>query len=347
MRQMTYMRADRQNEPPRSERDWVHTLTTPQRAATPPERAVQPATTGPDASKPAPPTRSRGGGFAAVAGMDTLKQKVTSDFINPLRHEKCARAFGLKPPALLFYGPAGCGKTFFAERMADELGIHFMHIAPHDIASIYVHGSQERIGRLFSYAQQHAPTLLFLDEFDAMVPERTSDDRSHQNGEVNEFLCKLNNAADRGIYIVAATNHPDRIDRAVLRAGRIDECIYVGMPDPAARESLFRLELSKLPVDDSLDFPRLAQLTQGYNCSDISYMANAAARKMFNASINERTDADSEPSIKPITQELLEEIIRHKTPSVSPKDLKEFARMRQELSRTPSDPVHHIGFDAP
>lgn len=341
---MTYMSADRGDEMRRQERDWVRALTSGRPAAEPLSEPSQPAAAGPAASAPEPAPTTRKEGFSAVAGMDSLKQKVMQDFINPLRYGKCAKAFGLKPPAMLLYGPAGCGKTFFAERMADELGIHFMRIDPDDIASIYVHGAQERIGQLFAQAEKKAPTLLFFDEFDAMVPARTGDDHSHQNGEVNEFLCKLNNAADRGVYVVAATNHPDRIDRAVLRTGRIDECIYVGMPDSAARESLFRLKLGKRPVDGNLDFTRLAHLTQGYNCSDITYMVDAAARKMFNASIDELNDPTNEPTLKPITQDLLEDIIAQKTPSVSTKDLKDFERIQERLSHKPSAPLQHIGF---
>lgn len=154
-----------------------------------------------------------------------LKQLVTEGFINVLNNQECAKAFGITPPSLLFYGPAGCGKTFFAEKIAEEVGINFMKIVPDDLASPLVHGTQEKIGEVFRKAERKAPTLIFFDEFDAMVPQRTNDDRNYQNGETNEFLCMLNNAAEKGIYVLAATNHPERIDKAVLRTGRIDELI--------------------------------------------------------------------------------------------------------------------------
>ena len=170
-------------------------------------------------------------------------------------------------------------------------------------------------------------TLIFFDEFDAMVPQRTNDDRNYQNGETNEFLCMLNNAAEKGIYVLAATNHPERIDKAVLRTGRIDEIIYVDMPDSKARESLFKLELSKLPSAEDIDYGRLADLTNGYNCSDISYIVKMASRKMFNASIKEK-----DKPYKVITQTLLEESISRKSPSVSSRELREFERVRSEFS---------------
>ena len=273
------------------------------------------------------PKQKGGSGFKDVAGMDDLKQLVIEGFINVLNNQECAKAFGVTPPSLLFYGPAGCGKTFFAEKIAEEVGVNFMKVVPDDIASTLVHGTQEKVADVFRRAAKTAPTLIFFDEFDAMVPRRSSDDRNYQNGEVNEFLCLLNNASEKGIYVLAATNHPERIDKAVLRTGRIDEIIYVDMPDQEARESLFRLALSKLPVEEGIDYTRLADMTKGYNCSDISYIIKVASRKMFNASIMEK-----DKLYKVITQTLLEDTISHKAPSVSSRDLREYERIRSEFS---------------
>ena len=287
----------------------------------------------------APVTKKIGNGFADVAGMDELKRMVTEGFINVLNHRECAEAYGIRPPSLLFYGPTGCGKTFFAEKIAEEVGINFMKVLPDDIASTLVHGTQEKIGELFRKAESKAPTLMFFDEFDAMVPRRSNDDRNYQNGEVNEFLCMLNNAADRGVYVLAATNHPERIDKAVLRTGRIHEMIYVDMPDRAARESLFRLALSKLPADDDIDYGQLAVLTGGYNCSDIDYIVKTASRKMFNESIRN----ESLP-YKKITQRLLETMISSCRPSVSSRDLREYERIRSEFSPKEGKGRRTIGF---
>lgn len=273
------------------------------------------------------PEEKKAHGFGDVAGMEELKQQVRDSFINVLSHRECARAYGITPPSMLFYGPAGCGKTYFAEKMAEEVGINFIKVVPDDLASTLIHGTQEKIGELFERAEQEAPTLLFFDEFDAMVPQRTSDDRNYQNNEINEFLCKLNNASERGVYVLAATNHPERIDRAILRTGRIDEIIYIDMPDAKAREGLFRLLLSKLPASDDIDYEALSSQTQGYNCSDISYIVKTASRRMFNASIRE----DDKP-YQAITQQVLEEAIMQRPPSVSSRDLREFERVRGDFS---------------
>lgn len=296
-----------------------------------------PQTAGPDSKMPEAEKR----GFLDVAGMDELKHLVKEGFINVLQNPECAKAFGIYPPNLLFYGPAGCGKTFFAEKIAEEVGINFMKVAPDDIASVYIHGTQEKIGELFRKAEHRAPTLLFFDEFDAMVPRRDASDRHWQHGEVNEFLSMLNNSSQRGIYVLAATNHPERIDKAILRTGRFDEILYVDMPDAQSRESLFRLKLSDLPAAADIDFLKLAKLTEGYSCSDISYIVQVASRQQFNASIREK-----EAPYKVITQQILEDCIAHKAPTVSGRDLREFQRLRSEFSprdpKLPSTP--HIGF---
>ena len=308
-----------------AEKEWLRKMTTVQTAAKEEEKAPQRAA---EAQTPVKETSKKSHhGFQDVAGMEELKQLITEGFINVLNNQECAKAFGITPPSLLFYGPAGCGKTYFAEKIAEEVGINFMKIVPDDLASTLVHGTQEKIGEVFRKAERKAPTLIFFDEFDAMVPKRSNDDRNYQNGETNEFLCMLNNAASKGVYVLAATNHPERIDKAVLRTGRIDEMIYVDMPDSKARESLFRLTLSKLPTADDIDYGRLADLTNGYNCSDISYIVKVASRKMFNESIQEKNKP-----YKVITQNLLEDSISHKSPSVSSRELREFERVRSEFS---------------
>lgn len=330
---------DRQMETSKTEKEWFrringqHPMTTDDKEAKTTDASVQ--------HDQKTMIRKQGHGFNDVAGMDKLKQMVREGFVNVLQNRELADVYGIRPPSILFYGPAGCGKSFFAEKMAEEVGIHFIKVVPDDLACTWVHGTQQKIGEVFKDAEKNAPTLLFFDEFDAMVPRRTGDEANqHYDSEVNEFLCMLNNASDKGVYVLAATNHPERIDRAVLRTGRIDELIYVDMPDKDARMSLFSLELSKLPQDETIDTEQLANLTEGYNCSDITYIVKSAARKKFNEAINCRNG-----KLCQITQTQLEEIIARRSPSVNNRDIREYERLRSEFSPKDEGCKHvSIGF---
>ena len=131
-------------------------------------------------------------------------------------------------------------------------------VKPSDIGSIYVHGSQGMIADVFSKAESRSPVILCFDEFDAMVPARSMTENSpNQANEVNEFLVQLNNCAERGIYVLAMTNRPDMIDRAVLRKGRIDELIYVPLPDREARKGVFSIGLDGRICSGDIDCDRL------------------------------------------------------------------------------------------
>ena len=320
------------------EKDWLRRICGSQQTAVPGQAtAAREAGCRPAGKKKAP----QGNGFKDIAGMDELKELVTEGFVNVMKYPKHAAAYGIKPPSMLLYGPSGCGKTFFAEKMAEEVGINFMRVVPDDLACTWVHGTQEKIGQLFRKAEENAPTLLFFDEFDAMVPKRAGSDHSqHYDSEVNEFLCCLGNASERGVYVVAATNHPENIDKAVLRTGRIDEMVYIDMPDREARRNLFALALSKLPTEEDIDVDRLAELTEGYNCSDICYIVESAARKKFNETVSQ----DSETCL-PISQALLEQTVSRTRPSVKSGDLRDYERVREGFNPKSRDECPaRIGF---
>lgn len=164
-----------------------------------------------------------GNGFADVAGMEDLKTQLQSDVIDLLQHPKEAKDLGLSiPNGLLFYGPPGCGKTFFAEKFAEEAGFNYQYIKCSDVASPYIHGGQGKIAAIFENARKKAPTILFFDEIDAMIKDRSKQTNVSEAGEVNEFLAQLNNCGQDGVLVIGATNKPTEIDNAALRAGRLE-----------------------------------------------------------------------------------------------------------------------------
>ena len=275
--------------------------------------------------------RPHGNGFADVAGMAELKKKLYESVLYVLRDKERAKRYRLTiPNGILLYGPPGCGKTFIAEKFAEEAGYHFRFVKSSDLASIYVHGSQEKIGELFKEARENAPTVLCFDEFDALVPKRTSRQGEFQSGEVNEFLTQLNNCGKDNVFVIATTNQPDLIDDAVLRAGRMDEIIYVPMPDHQARAELFAIHLKDRPYDDSVDFQRLARITENYVASEIALVVNVAARKAS------QKDED-------ITQKLLETILSEHKPRFNREKQKYYDGIRQKMeNENPERPK--IGF---
>ena len=276
--------------------------------------------------------RGGGNGFADIAGMDDLKEMLHKRVILILQNKELADKYKLTPPnGMLLYGPPGCGKSFFAEKFAEETGFNFILVKASDLGSIYIHGSQGKIADLFKKAEENAPSVLCFDEFDAFVPSRSGDLGSNQAGEVNEFLTQLNNCSKRGIFVIATSNRPDKVDPAVLRTGRIDKQVYVPMPDETARKLMFELYLKDRPCEE-IDSDELAKKADGYVASDISYVVNEAATI---AAFNHEN----------ITQELLIKTIEGIKPSINKELLKEYEEMRDKMEGiSRSNSLPHIGY---
>jgi len=226
-------------------------------------------------------------GFECVAGMQELKNALQMDVINPLRNPEKFKKFKVSiPNGLILHGPPGCGKTFIVRKLAEELGYNFSEVKHSDLATHYIHGSVSNIGKAFKMAEQNAPVILFFDEISGLVPDRknlSGSDDGIKEEEVDEFLMQLNDAADKNILVVGATNYIDRIDPAVLRPGRFDKKIYVSPPDFEARKSLFKIGLANRPFDKNIDFEHLADITEGFTCADIiEGVVESAARGAAN-----------------------------------------------------------------
>ena len=270
--------------------------------------------------KPPKKDVEKGKGFSAIAGMQTLKDQLKNDVIevieNPEEYKK--HNLGL-PNGMLLYGPPGCGKTFFAERFAEEAGFNYIKVISSDIGSIYIHGAQDEIGKVFKEAREKAPTILYFDELDAMVPTREKLNNQSQSGEVNEFLSQLNNIGSSGVFVVGSTNKPDLIDKAVLRAGRLEKWFFIPPPDYEARKAMFELYLKERPLDFGIDYGKLAKLTENYVSSDLKLLIDEASRK----TIRDKS--------KRISMETLEYIIEHQRPTVSLSELKKYELIRQQI----------------
>ena len=281
--------------------------------------------------------KKKGEGFAAVAGMEELKQQMREEVIEPLHNPNEYHRYGVTiPNGMLLYGPPGCGKTFFAKHFAEEVGFNFMCITPATLKSRYVNATQENIAKMFKEAEENAPTVIFIDEMNELVPNR-DDGNVHEmsRSAVNEMLAQMDRTGEKGIFIIGATNYPNMIDPAILRAGRLDKKYYIGVPDIEARMALFKLYLEKRPYDFGLDYHQLADMTQGYVSADIQLIVNDASRNALRQHSK-------------ITMELLKAAITNTTPSLSNNELRKYERIRammngEEMKK--SDDRPRIGFN--
>ncbi len=255
----------------------------------------------------------RGNGFADVAGMSELKEQLQSDVIDLLQNPEQAKELGLSiPNGLLFYGPPGCGKTFFAEKFAEETRFNYQYVRGSDIASPYIDGGKGKIADIFNEARKNAPTILFLDEVDSLIRDRSAHNNATTAGAVNEFLTQLNNCGEDGVLVIAATNKPTDIDEAALRAGRLELKYYIPQPDRETRKRMFQIGIAKRNYDFGIDYDLLAERTENYVSADISLVIDTAARLAFRKKIGKITMALLEEAISQIRPSLtLEQIKRH------------------------------------
>ena len=281
--------------------------------------------------------KKKGEGFAAVAGMEELKQKMREEVIEPLHNPEEYHRYGVTiPNGMLLYGPPGCGKTFFAKHFAEEVGFNFVCITPATLKSRYVNATQENIAKMFKEAEDNAPTVIFIDEMNELVPNR-DDGNVHEmsRSAVNEMLAQMDRTGEKGVFVIGATNYPNMIDPAILRAGRLDKKYYIGVPDAEARMALFKLYLETRPYDFGLDYQQLADMTKGYVSADIQLIVNDASRNALQQKSK-------------ITMELLEAAISDTKPSLSDNELRKYERIRammngEEVKKANDRP--HIGFN--
>ncbi len=262
---------------------------------------------------------AKGKGFNAIAGMQDLKNQLQVDVIDALRNPEEYERYGVTiPNGMLLYGPPGCGKTFFAKHFAEEVGFNFMLIKPSTLKSRYVNATQENIAKMFEEAEENAPTIIFIDEMNELVPNRDSDAHEMAKSAVNEMLAQMDRTGEKGIFIIGATNYPHMIDPAILRAGRLDKKFYLSPPDYEARKAMFKMYLKSRPIDFGIDYENLAKLTENYVAADIELLVNDASRNALKTKGR-------------ITMEILENVIKNTKPSVSASELNKYEELRKKM----------------
>jgi len=224
--------------------------------------------------------KAKGKGFDAIAGLEDLKREIKRSVIDILQNPEKAEKFGAKlPNGMVLYGPPGCGKTFFAKHLAEEVGFNFILITPEALKSSFINRTQENIAKMFRDAEKNAPTIIFIDEINELLPNRDSDSHEMAKSAVNEMLAQMDRTGEKGIFIIGATNYPHMIDPAMLRSGRLEKKFYLPPPDLKLRKALFEMSLNirKRVLDFGIDYDSLSTLTENYVSSDIESIVNEAS----------------------------------------------------------------------
>ncbi|XP_012931346.1 spermatogenesis-associated protein 5 isoform X5 [Heterocephalus glaber] len=207
--------------------------------------------------------------WSDIGGLENIKLKLKQAVEWPLKHPESFIRMGIQPPkGVLLYGPPGCSKTMIAKALANESGLNFLSIKGPELMNKYVGESERAVREIFRKARAVAPSIIFFDELDALAVERGS---SPGAGNVaDRVLAQLLTEMDgieqlKDVTILAATNRPDRIDKALMRPGRIDRIIYVPLPDAATRREIFNLQFHSMPISNEVELDELILQTHTYS----------------------------------------------------------------------------------
>ncbi|XP_067009613.2 ATPase family gene 2 protein homolog A isoform X2 [Anabrus simplex] len=229
--------------------------------------------------------------WSDIGGQHDLKLKLQQAVEWPLKHPEAFTRLGITPPrGVLMFGPPGCSKTMIAKALASESKLNFLSIKGPELFSKWVGESEQAVREVFRKARQVAPSVVFFDELDALGGERSGSSQSGssvQERVLAQLLTELDGVEPLGnVTVLAATNRPDRIDKALLRPGRLDRIVYVPLPDKQTRHEIFSLKLKKMPVAADVKVEDLVAKTEGYSGAEVLAVCHEAAMKALEEDIN-------------------------------------------------------------
>lgn len=238
-----------------------------------------------------------------IGGLDGIKNELKETVEYPVLHPDQYQKFGLAASkGVLFYGPPGTGKTLLAKAVATEVSANFISVKGPELLSMWYGESESNIRDIFDKARAAAPTVVFLDELDSIANARGGshgDAGGASDRVVNQLLTEMDGMnAKKNVFVIGATNRPDQIDPALLRPGRLDQLIYVPLPDEEARMSILQAQLRNTPLEPDMDLREIAKITHGFSGADLLYIVQRAAKFAIKDSIEAQIKLSKASEVK-------------------------------------------------
>ena len=295
--------------------------------------------------------------WADIGGLETVKQELRETVQYPLQFPELFARFKMDASrGVLFYGPPGCGKTLLAKAVASECSANFISIKGPELLSMWFGESESNVRNIFQKARQSAPCVLFFDELDSIVKARGSSpgDSGGADRVINQLLTELDGLeAKKAVFTIGATNRPDIIDPAIMRPGRLDQLIYIPLPDEPARASIFHANMRKLNVSSDVNYNSLAHVTEGFSGADIAEICTRAKKIALKSALVPHQEMErarlaaeengedpsnlpeEDPDIYTIKRIHFEEALKHARRSVSDADIARYRMFAEtmQLSR--------------
>ncbi len=243
--------------------------------------------------------------YEDIGGLKEEVKKVREMIEIPLKRPELFEKLGIAPPkGVLMHGPPGTGKTLLAKAVASESDAHFIAINGPEIMSKYVGGSEENLREYFEEAEENSPSIIFIDELDAIAPKREETNGETERRTVAQLLTLMDGLKSRGqVVVIGATNRPDSLDPALRRPGRFDREIEIGVPDSEERKEVLEIHTRNMPLADDVDLDKIANTTHGFVGADLESLCKEAAMRVVRRILPEIQNDEEIP------KEVMEKIV--------------------------------------
>lgn len=294
--------------------------------------------------------------WADIGGLQNVKRELQELVQYPVEHPEKYLKFGMQPSrGVLFYGPPGCGKTLLAKAIAHECQANFISIKGPELLTMWFGESEANVRDVFDKARSAAPCVLFFDELDSIAKARGGGSGGDAGGAadrvINQILTEMDGMnSKKNVFIIGATNRPDIIDSAILRPGRLDQLIYIPLPDEASRLQIFKANLRKTPISKEVDMTFLSKSTVGFSGADLTEICQRACKLAIRESIEKEIRQEKERQerqakgeelmddeiidpVPEITKAHFEEAMKFARRSVSDNDIRKYEMFAQTLQQ--------------